>query len=332
MAGGRLNIVLTGAAGQISYALLFRLVSGQVFGMDRPIHLRLLELESSLPRLEGLMMELEDGAFPLLEGMVSTSNVKEAMLGADWVLLVGAVPRKAGMERSDLLAINGQTFKAQGQGLNQYAGDEVRILVVGNPCNTNAYVAMKHAPDIPQERFFAMTMLDELRGRAQLAKRAGVPIEAVQSMCIWGNHSATQFPDFYHATIHNRPALEVIGDEPWLQDIFIPTVQQRGSAVIQARGASSAASAANAIIRTIQAVEQDTLPEQCFSMAICSQGQYGIDKDLIFSFPCRSQNRTISVVEHWQHNDYATARLQQTLQELRQERAMVEKLGLVPKT
>ena len=238
MANNRVKVAITGAAGQIGYALVFRIASGQMFGPDTEVELQLLELEGALPALEGVAMELDDCAFPLLKNIICTSSLKDAMNGVNWSLLVGAVPRKAGMERSDLLQINGGIFTQQGRAINDYAANDVRTLVVGNPCNTNSLIAMNSAPDVANENFFAMTMLDEKRARTQLAKKAGVDVTAVEQMTIWGNHSATQYPDFYNAKINGKSAADVIDDEPWLQNEFIPVVQQRGAAIIKARGAS----------------------------------------------------------------------------------------------
>ena len=238
-----IKVAITGAAGQIGYALLFRIASGQMFGSDTPVELSLLELEQALPALNGVAMELDDCAFPLLKKVNITSDVNQAMKAVNWAVLVGSMPRKAGMERSDLLKINGKIFTEQGQAINAHAADDVRVFVVGNPCNTNCLVAMNNAKDVPRDRFYAMTMLDELRARTQLAKKAGLPVNAVSQLTIWGNHSSTQYPDFYHAYLEGRPVTEVITDHAWLEKEFIQTVQQRGAAVIQARGASSAASA-----------------------------------------------------------------------------------------
>lgn len=324
------KVAITGAAGQIGYAALFRLASGQVFGPQTQVELQLLELEPALPALHGVAMELDDCAFPLLRKVTCTSVVEEAVAGANWVLLIGAVPRKAGMERADLLQVNGAIFTRQGRAINDHAARDVRILVVGNPCNTNALIAKHHAPDVPADRFFAMTLLDENRARSQLAQQAQVPVTAVTDMAIWGNHSATQYPDFYHAKINGRPVVEVINNEAWLKDTFIPVVQQRGAAVIKARGASSAASAANAVLGTVTHLCQTATPAQdCFSVAKCSVGEYGVDEGLIFSYPCRMQDGQLQVIEGLTHNAYAQEKLQLTLDELRHERAMVAELGLL---
>ncbi len=249
-----IRVAVTGAAGQIGYSLLFRIASGAMFGPDQPVILHLIEIEPALPALGGVVMELDDCAFPLLKGIVPTANLDEGFRGVNWALLVGSVPRKAGMERKDLLGINGKIFIGQGQAIQKNAARDVRILVVGNPCNTNCLIAMNNAPDVPRDRFFAMTRLDENRAKAQLAKKAGVDITAVSNVAIWGNHSATQYPDFYNAKINGQPATSVITDEAWLKGEFISTVQQRGAAIIKARGSSSAASAANAVVDSVRSI------------------------------------------------------------------------------
>lgn len=325
----RVRVAITGAAGQIGYALLFRIASGQMFGDDTDVELNLLELEPALPALEGVAMELDDCAFPRLKRIVRTSNLKEAMDGVNWALLVGSVPRKQGMERSDLLKINGAIFTEQGRAINDYARDNVRVFVVGNPCNTNCLIAKHHAKDIPADRFYAMTTLDELRARSQLAQKAGVDITTIAQMTIWGNHSSTQFPDFYHAKINGLPAIDVIGDEDWLKNTFIPTVQQRGAAVIKARGSSSAASAANAIIRGVNHLVTNTPFGESFSMCKSSNGEYGVDEGLIFSYPCRREHGELQVVEGLAFNPYSQMKFNETLEELRAEKEMVKALGLL---
>lgn len=323
------RVAITGAAGQICYALLFRIANGDVFGQDTTVDLHLIELEHSLPTLRGVEMELQDCAFPLLKKVVCTSDLNEGMRDVNWAILVGAVPRKAGMERSDLLAINGKIFIGQGQAINNNAADDVRIFVVGNPCNTNCLIAMHNAPDVPNDRFFAMTMLDENRARSQLAIKAGVPITAVQNMNIWGNHSATQYPDFYHALINNKPVTEIIQDEQWLQNDFVSTVQKRGAAVIEARGASSAASAANGVVDGIYNLVHDTPGNESFSVCLSSQGHYDIDRDLVFSFPCRTVKGKLEIVDGIQHNDFGKQKIMASLNELRAERDAVIELGLI---
>lgn len=323
-----ITVAITGAAGHIGYALLPRIASGQMFGPDVEIKLRLIELEATLPMLQGVAMELDDCAFPLLKEIVCTASLKEGMDGANWVLLVGAVPRKEGMERSDLLKINGNIFIGQGQAINNYAAKDVRILVVGNPCNTNCLIAMNHAKDIPSDRFYAMTMLDELRARTQLAQKAGVGVSQIAKMTIWGNHSSTQYPDFYHATINNKPAIQVI-DEKWLQNEFITIVQQRGAAVIKARGASSAASAANGILMSVYQMVHETPANEMYSMAICSSGEYNVPKGLIFSYPCRTEKGQLKPVLGLEHNHFGQTKLETTLKELEAEHAAVKALGLI---
>ncbi len=329
MSKKRVRVAVTGAAGQIGYALLFRIASGQMFGADTEVELNLLELEPALPALEGVAMELDDCAFPLLKRILCTADLNKAMEGVNWALLVGSVPRKQGMERSDLLQINGGIFTKQGKAINDNASDDVRVFVVGNPCNTNCLIAMNHARDIPHDRFFAMTTLDELRARTQLAKKAGVDITAVTEMTIWGNHSSTQYPDFYNAKIDGVSAAKVITDQNWLKDTFVSTVQQRGAAILKARGSSSAASAANAVITGVNHLITDTPAGESFSMCLRSNGEYGVDKGLIFSFPCRRENGELKVIEGLSLNEFGQEKFDITLDELRQERDTVKELGLL---
>lgn len=329
MPAKRVRVAVTGAAGHIGYALVFRIASGAMFGPDTEVDLNLIELEPALPALQGVAMELEDCAFPLLKNIVCTSDLNVGMSAINWAILVGAVPRKAGMERGDLLQINGNIFTKQGKAINDNAAADARVLVVGNPCNTNCLIAMNHAQDMPDGRFFAMTMLDEKRARAQLAIKAGVPVSDVHNMTIWGNHSSTQYPDFYHAKIGTQPVTDIITDLAWLQNDFLNSVQKRGAAVIAARGSSSAASAANAIVENIYQLTHDTPQNETFSVALCSEGQYGVDKGLIFSMPCRVKNGQLNVVTDWQHNELGQEKLQVTLQELREERDAVKQLGLI---
>jgi malate dehydrogenase len=324
-----IRIAVTGAAGQIGYALLFRIASGQMFGPEQPVILHLLELERSLLALHGIAMELDDCAFPLLQGIVCTSQLNEAMKNINWAILVGSMPRKEGMERADLLKINGGIFAPQGKAINANAAEDVKIFVVGNPCNTNCLIAMHHAPDIANNRFFAMTLLDENRARVQLAKKAGVSVEEVTQLAIWGNHSSTQYPDFYNAKIVNKSLIEVITDKNWLENDFIPLVQKRGAAVIKARGASSAASAANAVIGSIYHLTHDTKKGDYFSVASCSLGQYGIDKDLIFSFPSRVDNSQFNTVNNIQQCEFGKKKIELTLKELRIERDEIKKMDLI---
>jgi malate dehydrogenase len=325
----RVKVAVTGAAGQIGYALIFRIASGQMFGPNTDVELSLLELEAALPSLKGVAMELDDCAFPLLKKVTTTSNLNEAMKDVNWAVLVGSVPRKEGMERSDLLKINGNIFTAQGRAINDHAASDVRVFVVGNPCNTNCLIAMHNAPDVPRNRFYAMTMLDELRARAQLANKANVDVNAIKKMAIWGNHSATQYPDFSHATINNKPVTDVITDLNWLQNDFIPLVQQRGAAVIKQRGSSSAASAANAALQTVYHLVHDTAKDDVFSVARCSEGEYDIDPGLIFSFPCQTESGKLKVVQGITQNEFGQQKIQITLDELRKERDTVKELGLI---
>lgn len=329
MSRNRIRVAVTGAAGQIGYALVFRIASGQMFGLENDIELHLLELPNARPALEGVAMELDDCAFPLLKKVRCTSELSEAMDGINWAVLVGAVPRKAGMERSDLLKINGGVFQAQGQAINKYAAKDVRVFVVGNPCNTNCLITMHSAPDVPKDRFYAMTSLDENRAKIQLAKKAGVDVTSVTNMAIWGNHSSTQYPDFYNARIDGKPAADVISDQHWLQHDFIETVQKRGAAVIQARGASSAASAANAAIDGVYNLTHNTPNGDVFSVCRHSQGEYGIEPGLIFSFPCRTENGLVKVVEGFEQNAFGKEKIMLTMEELKKERDEVYHLGLI---
>ena len=321
------KVAVTGAAGQIGYAVLFRLASGAVFGMDTAVELQLLELEKALPALEGVKMELDDCAFPLLTNIVATSDPNVAFKDIDWGLLVGSVPRKAGMERNDLLRVNGGIFVGQGKALNENAGKDVRVLVVGNPCNTNCLIAMHNAPKIPRERWFAMTALDENRAKIQLAQKAGVAVRDVTNLTIWGNHSATQYPDFTNTKILGKPAQAVIDDYEWLQGDFIKTVQQRGSAIIKARGASSAASAANAALDTIMRITTPTAEGDWFSAAIPSDGSYGIPEGLIFSYPLRSSGNGVpEVVQGIELDEFSQEKIQATRSELEMEREAVKEM------
>ena len=327
MPHSHVKVAITGAAGQIGYALLFRIAAGEMFGPDTSVDLQLLELEAALPALEGVKMELDDCAFPLLRSVTSTSDTDTAFSDVNWALLVGAVPRKAGMERGDLLSVNGGIFTGQGRSLAANAADDVRVLVVGNPCNTNCLIAAANAPRIPADRWFAMTMLDERRGRHQLAARAGVAVSEVRDLAIWGNHSATQFPDFFHATISGRPAPEMIDDDEWLHDEFISSVQQRGAAIIAARGASSAASAANAIVETVRNVTQPS--GEIFSAAVAAPagGGYDVPEGLIFGFPLRATAPgSVEIVQGIEHGAWAQSKIQATLAELVDERDAVRAL------
>ncbi|MCU1490990.1 MAG: malate dehydrogenase [Acidimicrobiaceae bacterium] len=321
------HVTVTGAAGQIGYSLLFRLASGQLLGPDQPVILRLLEIEPAMKALEGVVMELDDCAFPLLADVVATSDLKTAFSGTSYAFLVGSVPRKAGMERKDLLGINGGIFRPQGRALAENAASDVRVLVVGNPCNTNCLIARTNGPEIPDERWFAMTRLDENRAKSQLAHRADAPVATVTNLAIWGNHSSTQFPDFAHGRIGGRPAPEVIGDSAWLEGEFLTTVQKRGAAIIDARGASSAASAASAAIDSMVAATTPTSEGDWTSLAVVSHGEYGIPEGLQFGFPVRvGGDGTWSVVEGIEHDDFAKERIRLTTEELEAERADVAEL------
>jgi malate dehydrogenase len=325
-----LHVTVTGAAGQIGYSLLFRIASGQLLGPDQPVVLRLLEIEPAMQALEGVVMELDDCAFPLLAGIEATSDLKTAFDGTSWALLVGSIPRKAGMERGDLLGVNGGIFKPQGQAIAANAAADVRILVVGNPCNTNCLIARSNAPEVPADRWFAMTRLDQNRAESQLAKRAGVAVSEVTNLAIWGNHSATQFPDFASARIGGTPVTEVISDRAWLEGEFLTTVQKRGAAVIEARGASSAASAANAAIDTVVGLRAPTPDGDCVSVAVASTGQYGAPEGLQFGFPVRADGKGgWSVIEGVEHDAFAAERVRLTTEELLAERSDVEALGLL---
>jgi malate dehydrogenase len=320
------HVTVTGAAGQIGYALVFRIASGQLLGPDQPIVLRMLEIEPAMKSLEGLAMELDDCAFPLLHGMELTSDTEKAFDAASWALLVGSVPRKAGMERGDLLAVNGGIFGPQGKAIAAKAAKDVRILVVGNPCNTNCYIARMNAPDVPAERWFAMTRLDENRAKTQLAKKAGVPVSVVSNMAIWGNHSATQYPDARNARIAGLGVFDVISDHGWLKNEFITTVQKRGAAVIEARGASSAASAANAVIDSVNGIRSATPWGDWHSLAVVSHGEYGVPDGLQFGFPVKSDGISWEVVSGLEHDNDAKQRIQVTTDELIQERDLVKEL------
>lgn len=321
-----IRVAVTGAAGQIGYALLFRIASGSMFGLDQPVILHLIEIEPALPGLSGVVMELDDCAFPLLKGIVPTANLSEGFKGVNWALLVGSVPRKAGMERKDLLGINGKIFVGQGNAIQQSAAPDVRILVVGNPCNTNCLIAMSSAPAIPRDRWFAMTRLDENRAKSQLAKKAGVDVTRVTNLAIWGNHSATQYPDFYNAKINGSGANQVVTDETWLKGDFITAVQQRGAAIIKARGSSSAASAANAVVDSVRSIIAPTPAGDWNSLCICSDGSYGVEKGLISSFPIRSNGQTLEVVQGLPVNEFSRGKIDATVNELKEERSMVAEL------
>ena len=321
-----IKIAVTGAAGQIGYALVFRIASGAMFGPDQPVHLQLIEIPHVLEALGGVVMELQDCAFPLLKGITATADLDEGFRGVNWSLLVGSVPRKAGMERKDLLGINGKIFVGQGQAIQRNAAGDTRVLVIGNPCNTNCLIAMNNAREIPAERWFAMTRLDKNRAKFQLALRAGVDVTQVSNLAIWGNHSTTQYPDFYNAQIDGEPAATVIGNDGWMKTTFIPTVQKRGAAVIGARGTSSAASAANAIVNTVQSIVEPTTAGDWHSVAICSNGEYGVDRGLICSFPVRSDGARVQVVENLEIAEFSRSKIDQSVAELKEERGLVSGL------
>ncbi len=297
-----------------------------MFGAEQPVVLTLIEIPNALGALDGVVMELQDCAFPLLKSITPTADLDEGFRDVNWALLVGSVPRKAGMERKDLLGINGKIFIGQGQAIQKNAASDVRTLVIGNPCNTNCLIAMNNARDIPRERWFAMTRLDENRARAQLAHKARVDITSVRNMTIWGNHSATQYPDFYNAKINGSAANEVIGDEKWLKGTFIQTVQQRGAAIIKARGLSSAASAANAVIDTVRSLTTDTAANDWHSVALCSKGEYDVDTDLISSFPVRVKNGAPEVVSGVPINEFSRGKIDASVNELKEERELVAEL------
>jgi malate dehydrogenase len=324
------HVTVTGAAGQIGYSLLFRIASGQMLGPDTPIVLHLLEIEPAMKSLEGVVMELDDCAFPLLTDIEATSDLNNAFRNTNWALLVGSVPRKAGMERGDLLKVNGGIFKPQGEAISANAASDVRILVVGNPCNTNCLIARSNAKDIPDDRWIAMTRLDQNRAETQLAKKASVPVKEVKNVAIWGNHSATQFPDFGNATIGGKRATDVITDRDWLQGEFITTVQKRGAAVIEARGLSSAASAANAAIDTVASLVTATPSDDCASVAVTSHGEYGVPAGLTFGFPVMSDgNGSWKVKESFDSDEFAKSRIRITTDELLSERDEVTSLELI---
>lgn len=324
-----IRVAVTGAAGQIGYSLLFRIASGAMFGMNQPVILHLIEIEPALPGLNGVVMELDDCAFPLLKGVVPTASLEEGFRGVNWALLVGSVPRKAGMERKDLLGINGKIFIGQGQAIQKHAASDVRIHVVGNPCNTNCLIAMNNAPDVPRDRWFAMTRLDENRAKSQLAKKAGVEVPSVTNLAVWGNHSSTQYPDFTHAKIGGRAATEVIKDEAWLKGDFISSVQQRGAAVIKARGLSSAASAANAVVDSVGSIINPTAPGDWHSVCLHSDGSYAIEKGLICSFPVRSNGKNLEIVQGLPVDDFSRGKIDATVSELKEEKSLVA--DLLPK-
>jgi malate dehydrogenase len=300
-----------------------------MFGPKQPVILHLIEIEPALPALNGVVMELDDCAFRLVKGIVATANLDEGFRDVNWALLVGSVPRKAGMERKELLGINGKIFIGQGKAIQKNAAKDVRILVVGNPCNTNCLIAMNNAPELPRDRFFAMTRLDENRAKSQLAKKAGVDTTAVSNVAIWGNHSSTQYPDFYNAKINGQPATSAIKDEAWLKGEFITSVQQRGAAIIKARGASSAASAANAVVDSIRSIIEPTAAGDWHSVCLCSDGSYGVEAGIISSFPARGDGTKLQIVQGVPINDFSRAKIDATVNELKEEKSLVS--DLLPK-
>ncbi len=323
-----IRVAVTGAAGQIGYALVFRLASGEVFGPDQPVILHLVEIPPVLPALDGVEMELDDCAFPTLSGVVKadSDHLEDGFADCNYVVCIGSIPRKKGMERGDLIRVNGPIFTSTGKAIQAAAADDVRVLVVGNPCNTNCLIAMHNAPDVPRDRWYAMTRLDQNRAVTQLSQKAGKPVSSVKNVTIWGNHSATQYPDFYNAQIDGQPVTEAISDEAWLQGEFIETVQKRGAAVIAARGASSAASAANAALGSIKSIASPTPAGESFSAAICSDGSYGVDEGLISSFPLTSDGKGWSIVQGLEHNAFGQEKIDATIAELKSERDTVKDL------
>ena len=321
-----ITVSVTGAAGQIGYSLLFRIASGAMFGPDQKVNLNLIEIEPAMGALEGVCMELDDCAFPLLTDIQASSDLDEGFSDVNWALLVGSVPRKAGMERGDLLGINGKIFTGQGKAIAANGASDVRTLVVGNPCNTNCLIAMNSGSDVPSDRWFAMTRLDENRAKTQLAQKAGVHVSEVANTTIWGNHSATQYPDFYNAQINGKSAAEVIGDESWLKETFIPVVQKRGAAIIEARGSSSAASAANAIVDNVKHLTEITPEGDWHSVCVCSDGSYGVDEGLIASFPVRSDGSLWEIVQGVELNEFSKEKISLSVNELNEEKEAVKDL------
>ncbi len=329
MSATPVKVAVTGAAGQIGYSLLFRLASGSLFGPDTPIELRLLEITPALNTLEGVVMELDDCAFPTLAGVEIGDDANVIFEGANLALLVGARPRTKGMERGDLLEANGAIFTGQGKALNAHAADDIRVAVTGNPANTNALIAMSNAPDVPPERFSALTRLDHNRALAQLAAKTGTTVNDIQKMTIWGNHSATQYPDIFHTEVDGTNAAELVSDQEWLENDFIPTVQKRGAAIIEARGASSAASAASATIDAARDWLQGTPSGDWTSMAVLSDGSYGVPQGLVSSFPVTTSNGNWEIVPGLDIDDFSRTRIDVSAAELAEERDAVQALGLI---
>ncbi|UPK76037.1 malate dehydrogenase [Nocardioidaceae bacterium SCSIO 66511] len=329
MSNTPVKVAVTGAAGQIGYSLLFRIASGALLGPDTPVQLRLLEITPALKALEGVVMELDDCAFPLLAGVETSDDANVAFDGANLALLVGARPRSKGMERGDLLEANGAIFTAQGKALNANAADDVRIGVTGNPANTNALIAMRNAPDIPQERFSALTRLDHNRAISQLAAKTGAAVTDIKKLTIWGNHSATQYPDIFHAEVGGRNAAEIVNDQAWIENDFIPTVAKRGAAIIEARGSSSAASAASATIDAARDWLHGSADGDWLSMAVASDGSYGVPEGIVSSFPVTTKDGNYEIVQGLDVNDFSRSRIDATVQELTEERDAVTSLGLI---
>ena len=326
MSTSPIRVAVTGAAGQIGYSLLFRIASGAMFGPQQPVILHLIEIPEGLAKLTGVIMELDDCAFPLLRGVVPTANLEEGFKDVNWALLVGSVPRTGEMERGQLLGINGKIFIGQGKAIQKTAASDVRVLVVGNPCNTNCLIAMSNAPEVPRDRWHAMTRLDENRAKSQLARKAGVEVTAVSNLAVWGNHSATQYPDFFNAKINGKPATEVITDEAWLKGEFITTVQKRGAAVIKARGSSSAASAANAVVDSVASIVNPTRAGDWHSVCVPTDGSYGVEAGLISSYPVRSDGKKLEIVQGLSVNDFSRERITATVNELKEEKSLVAEL------
>ena len=317
------KIAVTGAAGQIGYSLLFRIASGSMFGPEQPVELNLIEIPEAIKALEGVVMELEDCAFPLIAKLTPTADLSEGFRDVNWALLVGSVPRKQGMERKELLGINGKIFTGQGRAIEKNAAPNVRVLVVGNPCNTNCLIAMNNGRGVPSDRWYAMTRLDENRAKSQLAAKAGTHVTAVTNLAIWGNHSSTQYPDFYNAKISGKPVPSVIPDENWLQNTFLPIVQQRGAAIIKARGASSAASAANAVVDTVHSLVTPTPVGDWHSVGICSDGSYGVEEGIICCFPIRTADTGREVVQDVRLNNFSRQKIDASVTELLEEKSLV---------
>ncbi len=329
MTDSPVRVAVTGAAGQIGYAILFRIASGQLLGPDTPVHLSLLEIPAALKAVEGTAMEIDDCAFPLVAGVDITDDPNKAFDGASVALLIGARPRSKGMERSDLLEANGGIFKPQGKALNDHAASDIKVLVVGNPANTNCLIAKSHAPDIPAERFTSMMRLDHNRAIAQLAAKAGARVSDITNMTVWGNHSPTQYPDIFHAKVKGKNAADVVSDQEWLENDFLPTVQKRGATVIEARGASSAASAANAAVDHVRDWVMGTAEGDWVSMGIPSDGSYGVDEGVIFGFPVTCSGGSYEIVQGLDLNDFSKSRLDVTVNELQDERETVKQLDLI---